>query len=60
MQNSQLESQILKFFQKSVLAFPANMPISILIIKGQLKININPETRGFLSLKYIDIYQIII
>ena len=46
----------LKLFPKSVPAFPANMPLSILIIRGQLKININSEGQIFLSLKYIDIY----
>lgn len=30
----------LKLFSKNALAFPASMPLSILIIKGHLKINI--------------------
>lgn len=56
MHNSLLKSHTLNIFQKSVLIFPANMPLSILINKSQLKINVKPETQIFILLKDMDIY----
>lgn len=38
-----VEVTYLKHFPKSVLTFPADMPLSILINKRQLKINVKPE-----------------
>lgn len=43
MHNSPLQSHTLNVFQKSVPTFPPNIPLSILINKGRLKINVKPE-----------------
>lgn len=50
------EVMYLNVFQKSVLTFSANIPLSILINKGQLKITVKPERQIFLLLKDTDIY----